>query len=164
MLALEVGAGGNPHYGFRTFIPVGYIPVFLDVEPPSPEVRKRGHWVVADAHMLPFRDSVFSLVVASHVLEHLDDPERALREIYRVLKPGGIAHVRVPNFMSVNARADPSHKHIFNIIKLIRMAKRTGFRYMLGTAAGSRIPKPLRKILHIVLNLLVEELVIDLVK
>lgn len=45
--------------------------------------------VVADAHHLPFGDSVFDAVVTFNTFEHLRDPVRAAREIYRVLKPGG---------------------------------------------------------------------------
>jgi len=52
------------------------------------------------AEELPFDDNSFDMVYSSHVLEHIPNPERALREIYRVLKPGGI------NFCVVPTRAD----------------------------------------------------------
>lgn len=42
------------------------------------------------------RDSSFDLVVASHVLEHIADEELAMREIARVLRPGGVAILPVP--------------------------------------------------------------------
>lgn len=46
--------------------------------------------VVADAHDLsPFPDASFDCVLATEVLEHLHTPERAIREMYRVLAPGG---------------------------------------------------------------------------
>src|SRR5438045_3591311 len=44
---------------------------------------------VSDAMRLPFRDGAFDVVVALDILEHLPDDEAALREFYRVLKPGG---------------------------------------------------------------------------
>ncbi|HEX2266622.1 MAG TPA: methyltransferase domain-containing protein [Actinomycetota bacterium] len=44
---------------------------------------------VADAERLPYDDGQFDLVTAHAVLHHLPEPEAALREIHRVLRPGG---------------------------------------------------------------------------
>lgn len=43
----------------------------------------------ADMSKLPYRENRFDLVMSAHVLEHLCDPTAALREMYRVLQPGG---------------------------------------------------------------------------
>lgn len=45
--------------------------------------------VETDIRELPFDDASFDLVLAAHVLEHLPDPATALREVHRVLRPGG---------------------------------------------------------------------------
>jgi ubiquinone/menaquinone biosynthesis C-methylase UbiE len=50
----------------------------------------------ADAEDLPFEDNRFDMVFSSHVLEHVLNPGKAVREIYRVLKPGGIHFCVVP--------------------------------------------------------------------
>jgi SAM-dependent methyltransferase len=49
-----------------------------------------------DATALPYPDARFDLVLANHVLEHVEDDWRALAEIRRVLRPGGIAILQVP--------------------------------------------------------------------
>jgi SAM-dependent methyltransferase len=53
----------------------------------------------ADALALPFPDGSFDHVIAAEVLEHIPDDERAMREIARVLRPGGSAAVSVPRWL-----------------------------------------------------------------
>ncbi len=47
---------------------------------------------VSDAGEIPYADNMFDVVFSDNVMEHLDYPEDVLREIYRVLKPGGLAY------------------------------------------------------------------------
>jgi SAM-dependent methyltransferase len=55
----------------------------------------RPHLLQADVMSLPYDDQSFDLVMAAHVLEHLPDLQRALAEMIRVLKPGGIVFLSV---------------------------------------------------------------------
>jgi predicted SAM-dependent methyltransferase len=50
----------------------------------------------ADLCRLPFRDESLDVVYASHVLEHIRDDAHAIAEIWRVLRPGGMAVLPVP--------------------------------------------------------------------
>ncbi len=50
--------------------------------------RKRAR-VLASAEEMPFKDGVFDAVIATELIEHVDDPERFIREVYRVLKNSG---------------------------------------------------------------------------
>ena len=55
-----------------------------------------GGMVNGDALTLPFPDESFDRVIAAEVLEHIPDDERAMRELVRVLRPGGRMAVTVP--------------------------------------------------------------------
>jgi SAM-dependent methyltransferase len=61
----------------------------------SATVRPRYHkrFVQADARAMPFPDSEFDAVWSVWVLEHIPNPEQALREMRRVLKPGGLLYL-----------------------------------------------------------------------
>lgn len=52
--------------------------------------------IFADAHHLPIADNSVDAVACFEVMEHLSDPDRALSEIRRVLKPGGMAVLSMP--------------------------------------------------------------------
>lgn len=54
------------------------------------------HPIGADAHHLPIRDSCVSQIYLRNILEHLEDPDMALREGKRVLVLGGLATVTLP--------------------------------------------------------------------
>jgi predicted SAM-dependent methyltransferase len=49
-----------------------------------------------DITKLSFADNMFDLLIANHILEHVDDDAAALKEIFRVLKPGGLAILQTP--------------------------------------------------------------------
>jgi SAM-dependent methyltransferase len=64
----------------------------------------RGEFIVADAEKLDFSDSSFDLVYSHGVLHHTPDTASAVREIHRVLKPGGRAIVMLYHRGSYNYR------------------------------------------------------------
>ncbi|GGH65455.1 MAG: SAM-dependent methyltransferase [Bacteroidetes bacterium] len=49
-----------------------------------------------DIHDIPFEENTFDVVFCNHVLEHVDDDQQCMRELCRVLKPGGMAIMQVP--------------------------------------------------------------------
>jgi 2-polyprenyl-3-methyl-5-hydroxy-6-metoxy-1,4-benzoquinol methylase len=54
--------------------------------------------VRGDAHRLPFPDATFDHIICSEVLEHIPDDVTVLRDIVRVLRPGGTLAVTVPRY------------------------------------------------------------------
>ncbi len=52
--------------------------------------------VKADICNLPFEDDQYDVIFCNHVLEHIPDDTKAMREIFRVLKPGGMAILQIP--------------------------------------------------------------------
>lgn len=95
-LALDCGSGDRSHPDPRL---IGF-----------EYSRFEGPDVFGDGHNLPFTDEVFDFVLSQAVIEHLCDPFRAVDEIYRVLKPGGVVYVE-------SAFMQPLHAvpyHFFN--------------------------------------------------
>jgi SAM-dependent methyltransferase len=52
--------------------------------------------VKADICNLPFLDNQYDVILCNHVLEHIPDDTKAMQELYRVLKPGGMAILQIP--------------------------------------------------------------------
>lgn len=75
--------------------------------------QKRGLTALAraDAMRLPFRDAQFDVITALDILEHLPDDAAALREIHRVLKPGGKIFATVPAYQSLWSPHDVALMH-----------------------------------------------------
>lgn len=57
----------------------------------------------------PLKDGEFDKVIASHIIEHVSDMVLFMKEIHRILKPGGELVVYTPHFSSVNSWTDPTH-------------------------------------------------------
>ncbi|MDW5287825.1 class I SAM-dependent methyltransferase [Formosa sp. PL04] len=56
--------------------------------------------VKADICNLPFEDNSFDVILCNHVLEHIPDDTKAMQELYRILKPGGMGIFQIPQDLS----------------------------------------------------------------
>ncbi len=56
------------------------------------------HWLVADIQRIPLAEG-FDAAISCETIEHLPDPVAALRELRRVLRPGGVLFLTTPNYM-----------------------------------------------------------------
>ncbi len=55
---------------------------------------------LADMQNLPFDDNSFDVFISCETLEHIPDPDLALAEVYRVLKPGGRFYLTTENYLN----------------------------------------------------------------
>lgn len=61
-----------------------------------------------DAHAIPFRNNTFDVVIANHLLEHVQDDQRVLSEFFRIMKPDGWGVFQVPlDEQAPTTREDP---------------------------------------------------------
>lgn len=67
--------------------------ITTDLESPLADVK-------ADICNLPFKDNEFDVILCNHVLEHIPDDTKAMQELYRVLKPDGMAILQIPQDLS----------------------------------------------------------------
>ena len=65
--------------------------ITADIESPLAKVKM-------DIHDIPFDDNRFDVIFCNHVMEHVADDGLAMRELYRVLKPGGWGIIQIPLF------------------------------------------------------------------
>lgn len=72
---------------------------------------KRYRLTRADVRRMPFQSNSFDVVTAMDIIEHIDNDKAALREIARVLKPGGVLLATVPAFQSLWADHDVALHH-----------------------------------------------------
>ena len=86
--------------------------------------------VVADvSNPLPFEDNYADYIIAKHVVEHLIDFFTALKEWYRILKPGGKIIISLPDPRRCEAiTCDPTHVHVFDDKTILNFLELAGFK------------------------------------
>lgn len=101
----------------------------VDVDPDKIAVAKgRGLTVErADVESLPYPDASFDRVVAKAVFEHVADPQTAVQECHRVLRPGGQLWAVVPSDRSYDLWGDYTHKRAFRRDALADLLEDGGF-------------------------------------
>lgn len=66
-----------------------------------PALADRVTYQQADAQKLPFDDAAFDIVVSCETIEHVPDPQAAVREMSRVCEPGGMLYLTTPNYLNL---------------------------------------------------------------
>lgn len=84
--------------------------VYLDIDPDArPDI-------LHDLNKFPYpiADNSFEEIFAKHIIEHLNDPIGFMKELTRILKPGGRLFVETPHFSCRVAYSEPQHKLFFS--------------------------------------------------
>ena len=96
-------------------------------------------FIQGSGHELPFPDNAFDHVICSEVLEHIPDYPSFLREINRVLKPGGLFAVSVPRYFpewvcwqlsDAYHQVEGGHVRIFQASHLRQRIQSIGFKFL----------------------------------
>lgn len=113
-------------------------------------------WEVADITRLPHADGTFETILSCETVEHVPDPERAFRELARVLKPGGRLFLTTPNYLSttglyrvycrlrgrVYREAGQPVNNVMTLPWTRSLARRAGLRVLTADAIGHLVPLP----------------------
>lgn len=84
--------------------------------------------LVGDAHRLPLADASVAALHCEAVLEHLDQPQVAVAEMLRVLRPGGLVFAATPFLQSFHGY--PSHHRNFTLMGHRGLFERAGFEIL----------------------------------
>jgi SAM-dependent methyltransferase len=90
--------------------------------------------VRGDAASLPFGPGAFDGVLCTEVLEHVTKPESVVRELARVLRPGGVAYVSAPMYWGIHY--EPYDYFRFTRHGLILLAQQAGLEVMAAERLG----------------------------
>lgn len=105
-LVLDLGSGGNPYP--RSDILLDRLGGAEHRSGVAMKIDRLA--IMGDATKLPFKDKAFDFIIASHILEHMPNPEVFLREMQRVGKAG---YIETPNFLC--ERLIPSDAHCLEV-------------------------------------------------
>lgn len=120
--------------------------------------------IFGTAYEIPVEDQSFDCALSTSVLEHLEEPQKALIETYRVLKPGGFALYTVPLFWHLHEEPRDFFRytkyglqHLFREagFEVVEIKPLSGFWVTFGTAFGYYLQRFKRGPLKLFVNALI---------
>jgi len=152
---LEIGSGHGEISRYLNTLKFTYFPLdlshrnLLKIKKNTPDYIFPS---MADAYTLPFKDNSFNFCIASEVIEHLADPDKALEEIYRILIPGGKCVISVPYKEQISYqicihcnKPTPvnAHLHSFDVKSLTGKMKNAEFNIYKTAKNMNKVPNRL---------------------
>jgi len=118
---VDIGCGLGSFQDFKKgVIGIDINPFFVD------HCKKNGHQsYLYTEPPYDFNDSSFDSALIDNVIEHIWDPANIIKEIYRILKPGGLSVVGVPGKVGFEAHSD--HKVFYDENSLIKLMDENNF-------------------------------------
>jgi len=104
-----------------------------DIESPLAKVKM-------DIMNIPFGENTFDAVMCNHVMEHIEDDINAMKEVYRVLKPGGWDIMQVP-FMGMNLETSFEDPDVLSPSDRLRVFGQEDHVRIYGKDYGRRLEK-----------------------
>jgi predicted SAM-dependent methyltransferase len=95
------------HLGCGTDYKKGYINVDINKKVKTDIIHD------LEKYPYPFKDNEFDKIIMKHVLEHLNDTVKTLKELERIINKKGIIKIEVPYYKNKGAFRDPTHKRFF---------------------------------------------------
>ena len=142
---LEIGGGRNEKYNKNSII--------LDIDPNlNPDI-------LASGYNLPFKDNVFDTIISTEVLEHLENPQIFVNEIYRVLKHNGAFFLTTRFIYEIHGEIDYfrftklSLRTLFNKFGIVDIEEQGSIFSVLFYFILSIFPSPLQIIFYQLLSI-----------
>ena len=76
-----------------------------------------------NAYPYPIEANSIDQIYAKHIIEHVEDPRKFIRELHRLLKPGGKAFIETPHFSCRVAYSEPEHKLFYSYFMFEELMK-----------------------------------------
>lgn len=118
---IDIGCGKKPYAAMLS----PYVTEHIGVDHEGSLHSKDKVDLIGTAYQIPALDQSFDSALCTAVLEHLEEPEQALRECHRVLKPGGVAIYSVPFIWHLHE--EPRDFYRFSKYGLEYLFNKTGF-------------------------------------
>lgn len=116
---------------FGKFKPNKILVYGIDANAKEIEIAKKYEIaVVGDIRNLPYENDFFDGIFCYHVMEHLEDPENAVKEFHRVLKGRKVLIAEVPSRWDPNAYKDRTHKQFFTKETFSDLFEKSGFKVL----------------------------------
>jgi len=144
---LDVGCGLiSPYRLYETFAD-RFEYYGVDIQDIRAYLPKAWHFTRLDVEkdLLPFPDDYFDVIIVSHIIEHLHYSVKALQEVRRVVKKGGLIYCEAPSLASLlipsislglpkvgtmNFYDDPTHIRPYSKVALTRLLEMSGFKVL----------------------------------